>query len=349
MIRLEEALNEIRAYSGPPLRIMEVCGTHTAAIMRSGIRSLLPEGIRLLSGPGCPVCVTPPDVIDRLAQLSREENTCVLSFGDLFRVPGSRGSLAEAKAVGGQVRMIYSPFDALSLAKSHPETRYVMAAVGFETTAPSFGLLAERALSEGVENLRFVSALRAVVPAVDGILSGPWASDGLICPGHVGAVTGTAPFAALCRKHQKPFVMAGFENAHIVGAIYAIVQMYKEGRSGMLNLYPEVVRPEGNEQALALLDHLFTLKTASWRGLGPIPDSGYALRGPYARLELGYDDSEFSEPSGCRCGEVLTGRISPPECPLYGSACAPEHPVGPCMVSQEGACGIWFSERRVNG
>lgn len=342
---LREAVAEIAAYDGPPLRIMEVCGTHTAVISQSGIRGLLPPSVQLLSGPGCPVCVTPLSVIDRLVALSEEPDTCVLCFGDLFRVPGTHGSLSEAKARGGRVRMIYAPLDALAIAESEPETCFVAAAVGFETTAPAFALLAKRTHERNLKNLRCITALRSVFPAIDMVLSDATRIDALICPGHVGAVTGTAPFEELSAKHRKPFVVCGFSAAHIAASLLTVLRMSARACSGLQNLYPEAVSAQGSPEALALMENCYQTTDAPWRGLGLIPQSGFSLRPPYDRQELS-PGTAADNPDDCRCGDVLTGRISPPDCPLYGHVCAPPHPAGPCMVTQEGACGIWFAERR---
>ncbi len=337
-MKLNEAVAELQAYNGRPLSIMEVCGTHTAAILRSGIRSLLPPSIKLVSGPGCPVCVTSAAAIDTLIELSK--SCCVLCFGDMFRVPGSKSSLAEAKALGGQVRLIYSPLEALKLAKESPEMAFVVAAVGFETTAPVYALLLEKIIAEGVSNIKLVVALKHIIPAVSGILSSENSIDGLICPGHVGAILGSEPFEELSKRFFRPFVMAGFEAAHVVAAIYNVVKQASNSQAKYVNLYPEVVSQNGNLKAKALLEKYFELKDTTWRGLGTIPLSGFVVKNA-SQYVITYED--FDEPSACACGQVLQGRCTPEECGLYGGECTPAHPVGPCMVSPEGACGLFYS------
>jgi hydrogenase expression/formation protein HypD len=332
----------LKSYDGPRLSIMEVCGTHTAAIFKTGLRSLLSPEIRLVSGPGCPVCVTPAAYIDHCAALARSERCVVMSFGDMLKVPGTRLSLAGARGEGGRVEMMYAPFEALARAKRDPDTIYALAAVGFETTIPAYALVLEEALSQGVENIRLVTALKSALPALAWVAErgGP---DGFICPGHVSVITGAGAYARLAARYGKPFAVAGFAGEHILAAIYAIVRALSGERAVVLNLYPSAVSEEGNGKARALIEKYFEPCPAFWRGLGVIPDSGFRLRKEYARFDgggpaLGGGDDL---PAGCRCGDVITGRIDPIECPAFGGACSPENPLGPCMVSSEGACGIW--------
>ncbi len=347
MATIKSALQTIQAYNGPPIKIMEVCGTHTAAIFKSGIRTLLPKTISLVSGPGCPVCVTPSSVIDTLFELSFAPNTCVMCFGDMFRVRGKRGSLAEAKATGGDVRMFYTPLEALTVSQLEPDTKVVVAAVGFESTLPVYALLVQRVLQEQRHNIQLVTALKHIIPAVTFALSEDSQIDALICPGHVGAVLGTKPFAQLSVTSGKPFVMAGFETAHIVAAVYDIVNQVTSSSGKFVNLYPEVVTTEGNEKAMAIIDTYFTLNDSIWRGLGNIAGSGFYLKDAYSHLNIPYTQEE--EPSDCACGQVLLGKLSPDQCALFGSTCTPSQPVGPCMVSHEGACGLWYAARKVGG
>jgi hydrogenase expression/formation protein HypD len=336
----------LKNYDGPRLSIMEVCGTHTAAIFRTGVRSLLSPKIRLVSGPGCPVCVTPAAYIDRCVALSKSERCVVMSFGDMLKVTGTRGSLADARGEGGRVEMMYAPFEALARAKRDPDTIHALAAVGFETTMPAYALVLEEAASQGVENIRLVTALKSVVPALEWI-SENGGADGFICPGHVSVITGAGVYARLAARYGKPFVVAGFEGEHIVAAIYAIVRSISAGRAVARNLYPSAVSEEGNGKARALMEQYFEPCAAFWRGLGPIPDSGFRLRKAYARFDGGGPDlgGDDALPAGCRCGDVITGRIDPGECPAFGDACRPENPLGPCMISSEGACGIWYRNR----
>jgi hydrogenase expression/formation protein HypD len=331
----------LKGYDGPRLSIMEVCGTHTAAIFKTGVRSLLSPGIRLVSGPGCPVCVTSAVYIDRCVALAGTENHTVMSFGDMLKVPGTRGSLSDARGAGGRAEMIYSPFEALARAKRDPRTIYALAAVGFETTIPAYALVLEEAVSQGIENIRLVTALKSVFPAL-ALVAERGGADGFICPGHVSVITGARAYARLAERCGKPFVIAGFEGEHIVAAICAIARARKRGI--VRNLYPSAVSEEGNGKARALIEKYFEPCAAFWRGLGPIPDSGFRLRKEYARFDGGGTEPCGDEalPALCRCGDVITGRLDPNECPAFGGACLPESPLGPCMVSAEGACGIWY-------
>jgi len=341
---LEGALAYLKAYDGPVIDIMEVCGTHTATAVRGGIHSLLGDRIRLLSGPGCPVCLAGSGYIDRLSDYACDGEHIVATFGDLLKVRGSRGSLLDAKARGGRVEMVYSPLMALELAKKHPESTVVMAAVGFETTAPSYALIAKSAEKEGVGNLRFLTALKRMPPALD-ILCTEGRVDGFIAPGHVAAIIGSDAFWPISERAGKPFAVAGFTPESMIAAICWLVRKIERGQGGVHNLYGEVVRPEGNLKALRILDTCFKTGDAYWRGLGTVIDSGFYLKGSYARFDAGSEGLVCSEeePKGCRCAEVLTGKIEPDECPLFGRACTPAHAVGPCMVSSEGACGIWYT------
>jgi hydrogenase expression/formation protein HypD len=339
----------LKHYDGPRLSIMEVCGTHTAAIFKAGVRSLLSPKIRLVSGPGCPVCVTPAAYIDRCVALSRAEGRVVMSFGDMLKVPGTRGSLSGARSEGGRVEMMYAPFEALTRAKQDPDTIFALAAVGFETTMPAYALVLEEAIAQGIENIRLVTALKSVIPALEWI-SENGDADGFICPGHVSVITGAGVYARLAARYGKPFAVAGFEGEHIIAAIYAIARAFAEGRAVARNLYPSAVSEEGNEKARALMAKYFEPCAAFWRGLGAIPDSGFRLRKEYARFDGGGEpdgsgDDAFGGdilPAGCRCDDVIVGRIDPGECPAFGDACRPEDPLGPCMISAEGACGIWY-------
>ena len=334
--------NELIGYlkDAEPIKIMEVCGTHTSAIFKSGIRSLISDNINLVSGPGCPVCVTPASAIDALIALAQD--AVVLSFGDMFRVPGSQYSLAQAKARGGKVRLIYSPFEALALAKEQPRTRFVVAAVGFETTAPVFAALIEALIREDIRNVTLYTALKTIPEALEYICAHEQI-DGFICPGHVSAVIGSAPYQALARKYRKPFVIAGFEAEHILAALYEIVMQKKSGRHEVANLYPSVVRDEGQFKALNMIDKYFEKTNSFWRGIGEIAGSGYSIKKEYDYFSANVSDSSGEDylPEGCRCADVMLGRIMPMECALFGKTCTPQSPVGPCMASSEGACSIF--------
>ena len=363
-------LEYLQNYDGKPLRFMEVCGTHTAEIHRNGIPALLPPSIELVSGPGCPVCVTVSAYIDRLIELGMDPKNCIVTFGDMLRVPGSSISLGEARAKGCSVRMVYSPMDALKLAKEDPEHVYIFAAVGFETTTPVYALLMQEALEQGVKNLRLLTSLKAMPPAIDwicahnspdaysaGKISDPARGQilrgnresgrihGFLAPGHVSVITGSRAFVPLAEKYGLPFVVAGFEGEEILAAIAALVKLQGQGR--VLNMYPSAVTEEGNTAAQERVDRFFEPCDAAWRGIGVIADSGRKLRKEYEAFDAG--SAELMEDTGgnpaCRCAQVLMGRIRPRECPLFGKVCTPQTPQGACMVSTEGSCfSCWQSE-----
>lgn len=375
-------LEYLQSYDGKPLRFMEVCGTHTAEIHRNGIPALLPPSIELVSGPGCPVCVTVSAYIDRLIELGRNPKNCIVTFGDMLRVPGSVVSLSEARAQGCSVRMVYSPMDALKLAKADPDHVYIFAAVGFETTTPVYALLVQEALEQGVKNLRLLTSLKVMPPAIDWIcahnssdacpareisvpvrggqsgemqesgwipafrgIHGPERIHGFLAPGHVSVITGSRIFEPLARKYGLPFVVAGFEGKEILAAIAALVKLQGQGR--VLNMYPSAVTEEGNREAQERVDRFFGPCDAAWRGIGVIADSGRKLRKEYEAFDAG--SAELMEDAGgnpaCCCAQVLMGRIRPRECPLFGRVCTPQTPQGACMVSTEGSCfSCWQSE-----
>ena len=335
----------LKAYDGPEVRLMEVCGTHTAQISRCGIARMLSPKIRLISGPGCPVCVTVTAYIDRLVELCLSGET-VLTFGDLMRVPGGRMSLSDAKAAGGKVRMVYSPMDALKLASADPSHGYLFAAVGFETTAPVYAMLLEEAQSAGIANLRLLTSLKTMPPVIGWICEKQGGIDGFLAPGHVSVVTGSAAFEPLAAKYGLPFVVAGFTGGQILEAIYALVRF--RGRAGVWNLYPSAVTKEGNRAAQKAVSRYFEPCDAAWRGMGVLPGSGMALREEFARFDAGSAGlcEDRAANKGCRCAQVLTGALSPVQCPLFGKACTPQLPQGACMVSQEGSCYNYFVSGR---
>ena len=323
-----------------PIKIMEVCGTHTSSIHKNGIRSLVSNKITLVSGPGCPVCVTPASAIDSL--IKHAETSVVLSFGDMFRVPGSSYSLAQAKAQGARVQLIYSPLEALALAKAEPSTQFIIAAVGFETTAPIFAATIEACAAENIQNITLHTSIKTIPEALEYICTHEQI-DAFICPGHVSAVIGTEPYRLLAEKYRKPFVIAGFEPEHILAAIYEALKQKKTDRHEVKNLYPSVVRGTGQIKALNMINKYFEKASSYWRGIGEIANSGYVIRKEYARFcaKPSVGMKEDCLPEGCRCADVMLGRISPGQCSLFGKTCTPQNPVGPCMASSEGACGIY--------
>jgi len=351
---LEGLIRAIREYAGPPVRLMEVCGTHTRQIAQFGIRALLPPGISLVSGPGCPVCVTPAGYIDRAAELALRPGCALLSFGDMMRVPGNRTSLLQAKAAGGNVALMYSPMEALERAATEPSRTFYVTAIGFETTLPVYALLVRRMAERGVRNVRLLTAIKAMVPAVRWICEQAPDIHGLIGPGHVSAVLGWGGYEPVCARYGIPIAVAGFGYEHIVAAIVDLLRQTARGASEVHNLYPGVVSREGNTQALSLIGDVFRREASVWRGLGEIEDSGYRLAPAYAEFDAGpfaeesdqSDQSDESEASGCLCGSVVAGRANPVDCPHFGEICTPASPLGPCMVSGEGACGIRYAERK---
>ncbi len=341
-----DIINYLKNYDARPLRIMEICGTHTAEISKNGIVSLLSENIELVSGPGCPVCVTVTDYIDRLVELSMIEGNTVVSFGDLLRVKGSKKSLDDARAEGGSVRMVYSPMDILNLAKENKSDTFIFAAVGFETTAPVYAILLDKLNSDNIGNVKLLTSLKTMPAVVDWVCKEQGAIDGFIAPGHVGVITGSNCFSELSKKYQIPFVVAGFDAEQLIAAIYALV--IKQGKGEVINLYRSAVTDCGNEKAKKLVEKYFTPCDAAWRGIGPIKDSGIILRSEYADFDAGSKglDKDNSHNSSCRCAQVLTGSILPSDCPLFGTVCSPVSPQGACMVSTEGSCYNWFIGRR---
>ncbi|WP_277668701.1 hydrogenase formation protein HypD [Caproiciproducens galactitolivorans] len=336
----------LKHYDGPPLRLMEVCGTHTAQISRCGIVSLLPPSIHMISGPGCPVCVTVTAYIDRLTALCIEPENVVVSFGDMLRVKGSRKSLNDAKAEGGHVRMVYSPQDTLKMAADDPKHTYIFAAVGFETTAPVYTMLLEEAEQAGITNVKLLTSLKTMPPVIDWICANQGGVDGFIAPGHVSVITGSRIFAPLSEKYKIPFAVAGFQGPEILAAIYALVK--RRGKAGVLNLYPSAVTEEGNLSAQRMVEKYFVPCDAAWRGMGVIPDSGIRLRDEYARYDAGSEGltEDCGANARCQCAKVLTGALSPVECPLFGTCCSPEAPQGACMVSMEGSCYNYYINAR---
>ena len=331
------------------VRLMEVCGTHTMSIAKAGLKSLLPSHIRLSSGPGCPVCVTPPEVMDAIFRLTERPEVTVVSYGDMLRVPGSvrKDSLAARKARGASVEIVYSPMDAVDYAAAHPERQVVFLGVGFETTAPGTGASVLAAAERRVKNYTVLSMLKRVEPALRALIgSDGFNVQGFLCPGHVASIVGAGAFRFLPAEYGLPAVVAGFEPADILEAVYRLCRMLAEGKPDLENQYVRAVRPEGNPLAVGMMEQVFCPRRDVWRGLGKIPDSGLELRPEYAehdaqkRFEIEY--AATGAQTVCRCGEIITGRMEPRQCPLFGASCTPEDPVGPCMVSSEGACAAAY-------
>lgn len=342
----QHLLQAIQAETGQ-VSLMEVCGTHTMAIARSGIRALLPPNIKLLSGPGCPVCVTSQGDIDAVIEMVQQKEIILVTFGDMMRVPGTRSSLQEERSKGADVRVAYSPLDALRTARENPDKEVVFLGIGFETTTPAIGITLEQARAEGLKNFSVFSLHKLVPPALELIFSDPdMQVDGLICPGHVSAVIGVKPYEVLAQKYRKPNVITGFDTLDILEGIYMLLLQLKDGKSQVEIQYKRVVKPDGNAIARQTIERVFHAVPARWRGLGVIPGSGLALCEEYAdmdaRLKFKIPEMEEIPIKGCACGEVLTGKITPPDCALFGRACTPLQPVGPCMVSHEGSCAAYY-------
>lgn len=327
--------------------LMEVCGTHTVAIARNGIRDLMPEGLRLASGPGCPVCVTCNRDIDTVIALARIPNVTITTFGDMTRVPGSTSSLLAEQAAGRSVEIVYSPLDALAFAKAHPEREVVFVGVGFETTTPLVAMAIKRAKAMGLSNFTVFAAHKNMPGALELLVGDPTLElDALILPGHVSTIIGAEPYRFLAEKYGIPGVITGFEPVDVLQGIAMLVRQLHEGRAEIEIAYARGVMPEGNPVALAAIDEVFKICTATWRGLGDIPGSGYRIRDEFANFDavrrFEPDVEPTRDPKGCRCGDVLRARIAPNECPLFRTVCTPENPVGPCMVSSEGSCAAYY-------
>lgn len=334
--------DEARQLSAP-VRLMEVCGTHTMAIAQFGLKTLLPEQVRLVSGPGCPVCVTPVGYIDHAIALSGLKDTVITTFGDLLRVPGSHSSLMAERAKGADVRIVYSALDAVKLAAELPQQQVVFLGVGFETTTPTVAASILAAQQQGRANFSVLTSHKTMPGPMQALSADPELQiRGYLCPAHVSTVIGSDAYLPLAEKFGIPCVVTGFEPADLLQGVLMLVRQCRAGLARVENQYSRAVSPHGNAKAQELINRVFEPADAVWRGLGVLPASGLVLRESYAafdaarRFQIELPDA--SEPAGCRCGEVLTGRIAPADCPLFGSVCSPETPVGACMVSSEGSC-----------
>jgi hydrogenase expression/formation protein HypD len=346
-VRIERSADAI----GRRVSIMEVCGTHTVSIFRNGLHTLLPENLRLVSGPGCPVCVTAQRHIDAAIALSRMPGVTVATYGDMVRVPGREGSLERSRALGADVRVVPSTMAALRLARRLPDRVVVFIAVGFETTAPATAAAILRAAETNVENFLVLTAHKLVVPAMENLLrSGDADIDGFLCPGHVSVIIGYRPYEGVARTFHVPCVVAGFEPEGILTALALLLEQIERGEGHVENAYPTAVHAEGNRTALELMERVFEVDEAPWRALGSIPASGLSLRESYRRFDalehFGLALGEDEDHPACRCGEVICGRTTPAECALFGTTCTPMTPFGPCMVSGEGTCSAWYKYNR---
>jgi hydrogenase expression/formation protein HypD len=342
----QQLIADISRRSTRPVRLMEFCGGHTVAILKNGLRQLLPKSVQLFSGPGCPVCVTAIGDIDKVITLSRQAGVIVCSFGDLLRVPGSQGSLQQSRAEGNDIRIVYSALEALDIARLNPHKKVVMVGIGFETTAPTIAASILQAIEDGISNYLVYSFHKLTPPAMKAILdAGETNIDGIICPGHVSAIIGSSPYEFIPRNYSIACVVAGFEISDILLGVDMLVRQIESGKPRVEIAYRRVVRPEGNLEALKLMNQVFEVSEAKWRGIGALACSGLSLKKEYLIFDAGkffeIGDSKSREAAGCICGQILRGIKTPSECDLFKKACTPEHPVGPCMVSSEGACSAY--------
>lgn len=329
------------------VNIMEVCGTHTVQFFHTGVKDIFPENLNLIDGPGCPVCVTTNDYLDRAIEIAREHNVIISTFGDMMRVPSSYSSLQKEKADGVHIEIVYSPLDALALAKKNPGKEVMFLSVGFETTIPTEAVCVKKAKEENIKNFSLLVGNKLTPPAVAALLEAEDVKlDGFILPGHVSTITGVKGWLFVVEKYKKAGVVAGFNSKDLLISTIALVNLIKKNKIEIINEYKEVVKEEGNTKAQEIMYEIFEPDDAGWRGIGMIPASGMKLREEYA----GFDAAKkfpvtpppVKEPRGCRCGEILRGLVSPPECPLFAKTCTPANPVGACMVSTEGSCAAYY-------
>lgn len=344
-------LERIRRRSRKHIRLMEFCGGHTVAIFKHGLRQLLPDNIEMLSGPGCPVCVTAAADLDKAIALAHLPDTIVTSFGDMVRVPGSTSSLQQAKAEGADIKVVYSTQDALAIARDNPGKSVIFIGIGFETTAPTVAASILQAASENINNYYVLSLHKVCPPIMKALLDmGEVKIDGIICPGHVSSVIGSYPYQFIPDNYGIACAVSGFEPLDILLTVDMLVGQIEAGRPKIEIAYRRGVRPEGNPQANRLMETVLELCDASWRGIGTVAGSGLKLKAEYKRFDadkaFDIDPGPTVEPAGCICGSILRGVSTPPECRLFGTACTPERPVGPCMVSSEGSCATYYQYQR---
>jgi len=330
-----------------PMTIMEVCGTHTQAIFASGIRSLVPKNLKIISGPGCPVCVTSQNDIERMIKLSKQNKVVVCTFGDMMRVPGSTGSLSKSRSDGADIRVMYSPFDVIAWARREPQKEFILIGIGFETTAPGFALTIKKAKELGIKNLSLFSLHKTVPEALRTLAKSPTVKiDGLLLPGHVSAIIGVKPYQFISSEFGLPGVISGFEGLDILIALSDLTRVITDKKPIIINTYKRIVHNEGNIIAQDLLANVFKPHDAIWRGIGVIPLSGLTLSSEFEDMDVeekfDLEVPDCPEPIGCRCGEVILGAVTPPECSLFRKVCTPSNPIGPCMVSFEGTCSAYF-------
>lgn len=347
----KKIITSIQAESDREIRLMEVCGTHTVAIFRSGIKNVLPENISLISGPGCPVCVTPNQDIDIAIEITKIDDVILTTFGDMIRVPGSFSSLEKERANGADVLVVYSSLDALNIASQNPDKKVMLLGIGFETTSPTIAGAILSAQKEGVKNFFVLSSHKLIPPAMKMLLEvGEVKIDGFICPGHVSTIIGSKAYDFIAQEYHVPCVIAGFEPVDILQSILMLIRQIKDGKPRVEIGYKRAVRPEGNTTALNILNDVFDISDSRWRGLGIVPSSGLKIKDKYhqfdAKKAFVVNVESKNEPKGCLCGEVLRGVKTPIECAFFANSCTPDNPIGPCMVSSEGTCSAYFKYGR---
>jgi hydrogenase expression/formation protein HypD len=346
-VKVVKKIEELQSAINRPVRLMEVCGTHTVSIFRHGIRDLLPEGIKLLSGPGCPVCVTSIRAVDTVVAISRVKEVIITTFGDMMRVPGDSKSLYNAKSEGSDIRIVYSPLEALKIAKDNSDRKVVFFAAGFETTSPLVAATISEAERAGIDNFYIYSVHKTVPPALKALLnSGDVSVDGFILPGHVSTIIGKTPYNFIASDYHIPSVITGFDASDILNGIMMILKQIINGKAEVENQYTKVVKDEGNPRAVSIMNEYFQPSDTEWRGMGILPESGLELRSRFKHRDilsiLNPYVPEGKGPKACSCGDVLRGIKIPSDCGLFGKACTPEKPVGACMVSSEGSCSAYY-------
>ena len=350
--KIEELRDSIaKNKPGKGINIMEVCGTHTMSISRSGLRQLLPEDVNLISGPGCPVCVTSSHDIDHMIGIIREYPVTLFTFGDMIRVPGTVSSLLDERSQGKDVRVCYSPMDALDHARKNPKKEVVFVAIGFETTSPLTAVLLKRAKEEDIKNFYIFNTHKLVPPALEMLmLDEEIKVDAFLCPGHVSAIIGSKPYEFIAKRYRTPCVISGFEPVDILQSLNMIIKQYNAGKPEVQIQYDRVVKPDGNPAAAAAIYEVFEPVDSDWRGIGTLPLTGLGLKNTYSRFNAArmfpVDITQSEEPKGCKCGEVLKGILKPFDCRLFAATCTPERPIGPCMVSSEGSCAAYYKYER---
>lgn len=344
-MNINDVIKALKEYDGEEITLMEVCGTHTASISENAIPSLISDKIHLISGPGCPVCVTVSDYVDKLIELALDGNV-IITFGDMIRVPGSKKALKDIKFEGADIRMVYSPTETIELAKAEPNKNFVFAAVGFETTTPIYALLLDEIIKQKIQNIQLLTALKTMPNVIATLCESDNKIDGFIAPGHVAVITGSNAFVPLAEKYSLPFAVSGFEAEEILASIYALIKLRRQGK--VINLYKSAVTSERNEKAFEIVHKYFEEYDAPWRGLGIIKGSGMALKKEYTAYDARSREltNDYSYQKGCLCGEIISGNKKPTDCPLYNKICTPENPKGACMVSNEGTCHNYITNNR---